>query len=74
MGEALNEIAHQDPEILDAVMAVMETEKLIASNAAVDVLPKDTQVLVSLGSSAQRPQGNRGGHQPPLSFDLEVSP
>lgn len=76
VGETLNEIARQDPEILDAVMAVMETEKLIASNAAVDVLPRDAQVLVSLGNSAQRPQGqgSRGGHHPPLSFDLDVSP
>jgi len=52
VGETLNEIAKQDPEVLDAVLAVMENEQLIASRAGVDVLPRDAQVLVSLAGSA----------------------
>lgn len=55
VGEALNEIAQKDPEVLNAVLDVMETEQLIASGAEVDVLPPNGQVLVSLGASAPSP-------------------
>jgi len=48
VGEALNTIAQQDPEVLNAVMEVMETEQLIASGAQVDVLPVDSEILVQL--------------------------
>jgi regulator of protease activity HflC (stomatin/prohibitin superfamily) len=50
VGETLNEIAADDPEVLDALMQVLEAEKLIASGAEVDVLPAEAQVLVSLSS------------------------
>ena len=50
VGETLNAIAKQDPEVLNAVMEVMENEQLIASGADVDVLPGNVQVLVSLTS------------------------
>ena len=49
VGLALNEISRRDPEILEAVMQVMETERLLESKAAIDVLPKDANVLVELG-------------------------
>jgi regulator of protease activity HflC (stomatin/prohibitin superfamily) len=52
VGDALNEIGEKDPEVLNAVQEVMETEQLIASGADVDVLPRDAQVLVSLGGTA----------------------
>jgi hypothetical protein len=52
VGGALNAISRDDPEILGAVMEVMEAEQLIASGAAVDVLPSGSQVLVSLGPEA----------------------
>lgn len=48
VGEALNAIAQQDSEVLNAVMEVMETEQLIASGAQVDVLPVDSEILVQL--------------------------
>jgi len=48
VGEALNAIAQQDPEVLNAVMEVMETEQLIQSGAEVDVLPVDSEILVQL--------------------------
>jgi hypothetical protein len=63
VGEALNEIAREDPEALAALMEVMETEQLIASGAEVDVLPRDAQVLVSLAGAG------RGGSAAGLSLD-----
>jgi hypothetical protein len=55
VGETLNGIAKQDPEVLDAVLQVMENEQLIASGADVDVLPGNVQVLVSLTSPGSAP-------------------
>ncbi len=52
VGDALNEIARKDPEVLNVVLDVMENEQLIASGAAVDVLPRDTPVLIQLGSGS----------------------
>lgn len=52
VGETLNEIRLQDPEILEAVMDVMETEQLLASGARVDILPKGASVLLQLGQDA----------------------
>ena len=71
VGEALNDIAAQDPEVLGAVLEIMETEELIASGAEVDVLPGDTQVLVSLGSAGARPHppSSSGSGQSPFSLD-----
>lgn len=60
VGEALNEIAREDPETLAAVMEVMETEQLIASGAEVDVLPRDAQVLVSVGPAGRGAAGSAG--------------
>lgn len=49
VGQALNEIARQDTEILQAVIEVMETEKLLDSGAGVEVLPRGANVLIQLG-------------------------
>lgn len=57
VGRALNEIAHQDPEILNTVMEVMEAERLLASPATVDLLPAGANVLVQLGEP--RPPASR---------------
>ena len=54
LSSALNEIAASDPEILDAVIEVMETEKLLESGAPVDVLPPSATVLVQLGDVPAR--------------------
>ena len=51
VGQALNEIARQDTEILASVLDVMEVEKLIESGAAIDVLPASVQVFVQLGGA-----------------------
>ena len=62
VGQALNEIARKDPEILRSVLDVMEVEKLIESGAEIDVLPAETQVFVQLGSAS-------GGGVPALTLD-----
>ena len=53
VGKALNQVAKDDPEILDTVLEVMEIEKLIASGATIDLLPDSSNVLVQLGSGQQ---------------------
>jgi regulator of protease activity HflC (stomatin/prohibitin superfamily) len=62
VGQALNEIARKDPEILRSVLDVMEVEKLIESGAEIDVLPAETQVFVQLGSAS-------GSGVPALTLD-----
>jgi len=52
VGAALEEIARADPEVLAAVLEVMETEQLLAAESAVDVLPPETPVFVQLGGGA----------------------
>jgi len=49
VGDALNAIAKRDPEVLDAVLEVMEVDKLMESGAGVDVLPTDAKIILSLG-------------------------
>ncbi len=53
VGEMLNEIGRPDPEILSATIDVMETEKLLASKARIDVLPKGVSMLVQLGEGPE---------------------
>ena len=52
VGRALNDIASRDPEILRSVMEVLETEKLLAAQAPVEVLPDGANVQVQLGDHA----------------------
>ena len=49
VGTTLNQIARMDPQILETVLDVMETEKLLDSPTKVDVLPDGASVLVQLG-------------------------
>jgi regulator of protease activity HflC (stomatin/prohibitin superfamily) len=62
VGEALNDIARDDPEILEAVLDVMETERLIKSGATVDILPEGASFIAQLGGS----QGRTTRQPPPL--------
>jgi regulator of protease activity HflC (stomatin/prohibitin superfamily) len=58
VGSELNRIARQDPEVLRAVMEVMEAEELLSSKAPLDLLPKGVNVIVQLDEeSAPRPTG-----------------
>ena len=52
VGKALNEIANEDPEVLDTVLEVMEVDNLLASGATIDILPGSSNVLVQLGEGA----------------------
>lgn len=49
VGKALNEIAKQDPEILDTVLAVMEVDKMLASTATIDIVPANSNMLLQMG-------------------------
>ncbi len=53
VGDALNAIAKQDPEVLEAVLEVLETERLIHSGATVELVPPGARVLVSLGGARE---------------------
>lgn len=57
VGKALNEIAEQDPEILDTVLEVMEVDNLLASGATIDILPTGCNVLVQLGERTKAAAG-----------------
>lgn len=54
VGEALNEIAKADPEVSQAVLDVIETEKLLDSKASVEIVPDGAQLLVQLSGSGVR--------------------
>ncbi|MBI82010.1 MAG: band 7 protein [Planctomycetaceae bacterium] len=49
VGNALNEIAGEDPEILGAVLDVIETNTLLQSQASIELVPGGSTVLVELG-------------------------
>lgn len=53
VGKALNEIAAADPEILDTVLAVMEVDTLIESNASLDLLPDSGNILLQVGDGSR---------------------
>ena len=57
VGKALNEIAKQDPEILDTVLEVMEVDNLLASGATIDILPTGSNVLIQLGERTNSAAG-----------------
>ena len=49
VGKTLNEIAQQDSSLLKAIMEVMEVEKLLKSNASIDILPEGASYLMQMG-------------------------
>lgn len=59
VGNALNEIARQDAEVLDTVLEVMEVENLLASGASIDILPDSSNVLVQLGDHGKSRNGTK---------------
>ena len=48
VGETLNQIANQDPEILDTVIEVMETQNLIESEAWIEILPDGANCMIQV--------------------------
>ena len=67
VGGTLNQIQKADPEILDAVLEVMETEKLLESGASVDVVPHNSNVLLQMDQkhSAKPQRTSHSTTQPP---------
>lgn len=51
VGQALNEISSEDPEVLKSVLEVMEVDRLLASGASVDILPASSNVLIQMGDT-----------------------
>jgi hypothetical protein len=49
----LNDIARQDPEILQSVLDVMEVENLVASGAEIEVVPENSQILLQLNGETK---------------------
>lgn len=61
VGEMLQYVA-QDPEVEQALFEILETQKTLASNAKITLLPKGHEMLASLLAS---PDGG-AGHPPPI--------
>ncbi|GAA4430910.1 SPFH domain-containing protein [Bremerella cremea] len=57
VGKVLNEIGKDDPELLESVLEVMEVGKLLESKAAISIVPRGANVLLSLDN------GKSGGSQ-----------
>ncbi|WFB35610.1 SPFH/Band 7/PHB domain protein [Kiritimatiellota bacterium B12222] len=64
VGSSLNQIAQKDAEVMQAVLEVMETERLLKSKAEVDLVPEGISIMATLGESAQT---RNSGAPPPLS-------
>ena len=64
VGNTLNAIAKQDPEVMRTVIDVMETEQLLESGAGVDVMPDNASFIVQLGNSQAKVCGSDS--PPPL--------
>lgn len=67
--QTLNQIRQEDPELLKAVLEVMETGNLVSSGAPVEVLPKQSNLLVQPDgsvnpTSATRPDKGRADRSP----------
>jgi regulator of protease activity HflC (stomatin/prohibitin superfamily) len=64
VGATLNEIAQRDPEILEAVLDVMEANELLESDAVVDVLPADATFIAQLdGRGGEARRRTSAGHK-----------
>ena len=46
VGDTLNKIAKADPEILEAVLTILETEKMLNADAGVELIPENANVMV----------------------------
>jgi hypothetical protein len=57
VGATLNRIGSQDPEILEAVLDVMEIERLLKSGARVTIMPRGGSFLVQLAAAEPGPGG-----------------
>ena len=68
VGQALNQIAREDEEILDAVLDVMEVDQLLESGASIDLLPASSNVMIQLSDQGSSGKPAAGG-PPPIRYD-----
>ena len=47
VGDALNAIAKTDPEILESILTILETETLLNNGSEVELIPANTQVILN---------------------------
>jgi regulator of protease activity HflC (stomatin/prohibitin superfamily) len=47
VGNALNAIAKTDPEILESVLTILETEKLLNNGSEVELIPANTKIILN---------------------------
>jgi regulator of protease activity HflC (stomatin/prohibitin superfamily) len=47
VGDALNAIAKTDPEILESVLTILETEKLLNNGSEVEIIPANTNIILN---------------------------
>jgi len=47
VGDALNAIAKTDPEILESVLTILETEKLLNNGSEVELIPANTEIILN---------------------------
>jgi regulator of protease activity HflC (stomatin/prohibitin superfamily) len=47
VGNALNAIARTDPEILESVLTILETEKLLNNGSEVELIPANTKIILN---------------------------
>ena len=66
VGKTLNEIGRNDPAILETVLEVMETDRLLASGAAVELLPEQATFIASIGGGGGFGGGGVGDAPPRL--------
>lgn len=74
VGQALNELAKQDPEVLDTVLEVMEVENLLASGASIDILPNSSNVLIQLGERTKPTKAARSDGGSETVSDIRTKP
>lgn len=67
VGRTLNDIGKQDVELLQAVIEVMETEKMLSSGACVEIVPENASFLVQLGDSHTTTLSRPSGESRPSS-------
>jgi regulator of protease activity HflC (stomatin/prohibitin superfamily) len=47
VGDALNAIAKTDPEILESILTILETETLLNNGAEVELIPANTKIILN---------------------------
>ncbi len=65
VGETLNAVGREDPDVLNTVLDVMETEKLLESGASLELVPAEMPVMMTLSAPPSTLAG--GPHRPDRS-------